>query len=189
MTPRSIAWLAPVTLGITLSTTLSATLSAQYGRAAAPAGCAPAAAAPRAAPPVARTPSAPAVGRGQAKAIAPSNICPSAGRLAPGTPSQAVSPLEAPAVAGVVADGRGPLQPASPTLDTVASDPVEKARALAAARKFRSLKVSAGKVSRGVRRLLGLRWHKSLREAAAAAKADHKPILWIQALGELRGHT
>lgn len=81
------------------------------------------------------------------------------------------------------------MRPASPTLDSVAADPVEKARALATAREFRSMKMSAGKVSRAVRRLLGLRWHKSLRQAAAAAKADRKPILWIQALGDLRGYT
>lgn len=185
MATRYMAWLAPVTLSVTLSITLSA----QYGRPAAPARCAPAAAAPRAAPPVARTPSAPAVGRGQAKAIAPSTICPSAGRLAPGTPSQAVSPLEDPAAAAPLADGSVPPRPASPTLDTVAADPAEKARALAGAREFRAMKLSAGKVSRAVRKLAGLRWHKSLPQAAAAAKAEHKPILWIQALGDLRGYT
>jgi hypothetical protein len=97
--------------------------------------------------------------------------------------------LDNPAAAAAAADGGRPLRPASPTLDSVAADPLEKARALAAARKFRAMKVPAKKVTPAVRKLLKLRWHKALRDAAYKAKADHKPILWIQALGDLRGYT
>lgn len=101
-----------------------------------------------------------------------------------------MSPLEDPqAHTAALGNGNQPLRPASPTLDTVAADPREKARALAAARKFRSTKVPGRKVAPAVRKLLKLRWHRSLRDAASQAGKKRKPILWIQALGDLRGYT
>jgi hypothetical protein len=45
-------------------------------------------------------------------------------------------------------------------------------------------------VGTAVRSLLRkLDWHEELEDAAAAAIANGKPILWIQALGELDGFT
>jgi hypothetical protein len=89
-----------------------------------------------------------------------------------------------------LSDGSGrPLTPVSPTLDSVSADPAEKARALKAAREFRRMKLPGKEVAPAVRRLLKLRWHKSLRDAAYQAKTKNRPILWIQALGDLRGYT
>ena len=177
MTPRSFAWLATLLV--------SATLSAQFGRAPMPAG--------RASAPVPVSRSAPSPSPTPSRGLAgrPGRMPTTASipRPAPGTPSQAVSPLDNPAAVAVGDGGRPPLRPASPTLDTVAADPVEKARALEAAREFRAMKVPAKKVTSAVRKLLKLRWHKSLRDAAYKARADHKPILWIQALGDLKGYT
>lgn len=34
-----------------------------------------------------------------------------------------------------------------------------------------------------------LRWHSSFGHAAAVARRSDKPILWVQALGDLRGFT
>lgn len=109
-------------------------------------------------------------------------------RGARGTPSQAVSPLEDCPTAMA---NRGPMPPApiSPTLDSVSADPMERARAMKAAKEFRKLKVPGKEVAPAVRKLLKLRWHKSLRAAAYKARAEDKPILWIQALGDLRGYT
>ena len=84
---------------------------------------------------------------------------------------------------------RRPLAPASPTLDAVSADPAEKARALKAAREFRAMKLPGKEVAPAVRRLLKLRWHKKLRDSAYQAKVNNRPILWIQALGDLRGYT
>lgn len=35
----------------------------------------------------------------------------------------------------------------------------------------------------------GLRWHKTLASAVEEARAEHKPIVWIQALGDIKGFT
>ncbi len=77
--------------------------------------------------------------------------------------------------------------PVTLTLDTVAADPEEKARARKAARDFRSLRVPGKEVEARVNSLLKLRWHRSLGWAARVAKTDNKPILWIQALGDVKG--
>jgi hypothetical protein len=176
---RSFFWLVPLLI--------PATLSAQYG--GVPRGRA---AAPRPAPAgtVTGQPAAPspaARGLGSAPVRVPPLPAPS--RFPPGSPSQALVPLDKPAAAAVANGSRPPARPASPTLDTVSASPEEKARALADAKEFRSLKVPARKVAPAVRKVLRLRWHKSLRGAAHKARAEHKPILWIQALGDLRGYT
>lgn len=177
MTPRSLVWLAPILI--------STTLCAQFGRA--PTGRAPAPAPARAVGGRPATPSPAVVGPARSPArMRPAPQAPSP--FPPGTPSQAVSPLEEPAAA-VVPNGKPPVRPVSPTLDTVAADPAEKAKALEEARAFRALKVPGKKVAPAVRKVLRLRWHKSLKEAAAKAREDHKPILWIQTLGDLRGYT
>jgi hypothetical protein len=85
--------------------------------------------------------------------------------------------------------GPVPPPPPSPTLDSVSADPVERAKAVKAAKEFRRLKVPGKEVAPAVRKLLKLRWHKSLRAAAYQARTEDKPILWIQALGDLRGYT
>ena len=81
------------------------------------------------------------------------------------------------------------VNPVSPNLDSVSADPREKAEAIRAAREFRALKVPAKEVAPAVRKLLRLKWHTSLGRAAQSARITKKPILWIQALGDLKGYT
>lgn len=46
----------------------------------------------------------------------------------------------------------------------------------------------AGKALRkAVRQIAALPWHADLEDAIAAAAASGKPILWLQALGDLEG--
>ncbi|MEZ5966309.1 MAG: hypothetical protein R3F56_20910 [Planctomycetota bacterium] len=60
----------------------------------------------------------------------------------------------------------------------------------AAAPSFQNLIVSGAKVRSATHRLLGdMTWHRRLDQAVAAARAQNKPIVWVQALGELRGLT
>jgi hypothetical protein len=56
------------------------------------------------------------------------------------------------------------------------------------ARSFRRLKVSGEQVEKNVRKLTKeLKWHKSLGSALAAGRREGKPVVWIQALGDLNG--
>lgn len=58
------------------------------------------------------------------------------------------------------------------------------------AKKFRKLEVDGAQVAANVEKLRAeLTWHDSLEEALAAAAAEGKPLLWIQALGELDGYS
>lgn len=62
--------------------------------------------------------------------------------------------------------------------------------AAAAALAFQRSEVPGSKVGAGVRRALhSLLWHRDLEEAASAARQQGRPIVWVQALGELRGLT
>jgi hypothetical protein len=75
------------------------------------------------------------------------------------------------------------------TLDEVAASPEEKAKARKAALEFFRLKVPAKKAAPAVRKVLKLRWHKTLKSAVRDARFQRKPILFIQALGDLKGFT
>jgi len=56
------------------------------------------------------------------------------------------------------------------------------------ARQFRQLKVPGEQVEQNVKRMLEeLRWYKSLTGALQAGSRKGRPVLWIQALGELDG--
>lgn len=56
------------------------------------------------------------------------------------------------------------------------------------ARQFRKLKVPGEQVEQNVKRMLEeLRWHKSLTGALQAGGRKGRPILWVQALGDLDG--
>lgn len=56
-------------------------------------------------------------------------------------------------------------------------------------RNFRKLTVPGEEVAKNVSRLTKeMKWHGSLSSALAAGRAKGKPVLWIQALGELKGY-
>ncbi|MEE9127296.1 MAG: hypothetical protein V3U11_09160 [Planctomycetota bacterium] len=55
--------------------------------------------------------------------------------------------------------------------------------------EFRKLRVSGMKLNRLVRKVRKLKWHSSLSNAKKQAKREGKPILWIQALGNLNSIT
>ena len=55
------------------------------------------------------------------------------------------------------------------------------------AKAFRKLELSEGLDERVERLTTELTWHESLEAAQVEAKKENKPILWVQALGELRG--
>jgi hypothetical protein len=75
------------------------------------------------------------------------------------------------------------------TLDSITADPLVKARARKAAEAFRRRRVDGAEVSAAVGKLVRLRWHRALGGAARRARALDKPILWVQALGDLDGFT
>lgn len=55
-------------------------------------------------------------------------------------------------------------------------------------RKFKRLTVPGDVVETNVERLTTrMRWHKRLGAALAEGKAKGKPVVWIQALGDLEG--
>lgn len=55
-------------------------------------------------------------------------------------------------------------------------------------RAFNRLQVSGEQVAASTQRLVeDLMWHRDLETAKLRARAERKPILWIQALGEIDG--
>ncbi len=57
------------------------------------------------------------------------------------------------------------------------------------AKAFQRLRVSGRSVSRAVKKIRKLKWYSSLTKASHRAKRENKPIVWIQALGTLKGYT
>ena len=57
-----------------------------------------------------------------------------------------------------------------------------------ATHSFRRMQMSGTEVRANVSKLLQLDWHKDLQLAQQDAQSQGKPILWIQALGDLEGH-
>ena len=78
---------------------------------------------------------------------------------------------------------------ASPTLESVEIDAARKASARKTARGFLGREYKGPEVVRGIRRVSKLRWHSKLKDAASRARASGRPILWIQALGDIGGYT
>ncbi len=59
-----------------------------------------------------------------------------------------------------------------------------------AAHEFEQSSRRGQELSQSVQRVVSeLAWHKNLDVAAKAATAQGKPIVWVQALGEIRGVT
>jgi hypothetical protein len=108
-------------------------------------------------------------------------------------PSQAIVPTNPGPSRGTSGSGGSnsprPPSPVTLTLDSITADPKEKAKARKEAREFFSLHVPAKITAPAVRKVTRLRWHKSIAKATLRARAENKPILWIQALGELKGLT
>ncbi len=76
------------------------------------------------------------------------------------------------------------LSPATETQSGESKD------AHSAARAFQNLVLDGKQVASGVKKLRKeLKWHTNLGTAAAQARKENKPILWIQALGKLSGYT
>ena len=57
------------------------------------------------------------------------------------------------------------------------------------AQAFQNLKVPGHRVSRAVKKLRRLKWYSTLTAASTRARQEKKPIIWIQALGTLKGHA
>ena len=57
------------------------------------------------------------------------------------------------------------------------------------AKAFQRLQRSGRDVSKAVKRVRKLKWYSSLTKASQRAKQENKPIVWIQALGTLKGYT
>ncbi len=56
------------------------------------------------------------------------------------------------------------------------------------ARSFRRLRVPGEEVAKNVKRLTKeLHWYRTLGGALASGRSKGKPILWVQALGDLKG--
>lgn len=75
------------------------------------------------------------------------------------------------------------------TLDSITADPARKASARKAAGEFFGHEFKGSKVRKGIRSVTRLRWHTKLKEAARHARKTGRPILWIQALGDIGGYT
>ena len=72
--------------------------------------------------------------------------------------------------------------------DAKRAERAAKVQLLRDARNFRNLRFPGKEVAKATRRLIEtLTWHHDLEGAKAAATTEGKPILWIQALGELDG--
>ena len=81
-----------------------------------------------------------------------------------------------------------PLLPAQSPVDIawMVRDP----EAVAQAVEFRGLEVPGKKVRPAVTKVARqLHWHRTLKSAVREARAADKPILWVQALGNLTGYT
>lgn len=61
--------------------------------------------------------------------------------------------------------------------------------AIREARQFRGPQLRGRRLAKAVKSVTALSWHESLQEAAHLGRAEGKPILWIQALGEIDGFT
>ena len=86
--------------------------------------------------------------------------------------------LPAPVPAQAEGGGMGPAGPGCP-----APDPAEER-----ARAFLEKRIAGRDLRKSVDRVLkGLRWHERIDDAKAEAAARGRPLLWIQALGEVDG--
>jgi hypothetical protein len=82
-----------------------------------------------------------------------------------------------------------PTLAAQAPIAMVAGVPTEGAVAKAA-REFQQSRVAGRELSRAVTRVTReLDWHKKLSIAAKEAQQSGKPIVWIHALGDLKGFT
>ena len=89
------------------------------------------------------------------------------------------------AFAGVVVEVVSPV-PGILRMTGFGGDESEETRQ---AREFQKLRVPGVKVNRLIRKVRKLKWYSSLAKAKQAARRQSKPILWIQALGNLNSYT
>lgn len=85
----------------------------------------------------------------------------------------------------VAGDKAKAAKPAMPNRGKGQKDPE-----MAAARSFRGFKLPGEELAPNLEKLVTeLAWHDSVEAALAAAKKAGKPVLWIQALGDLDAFT
>lgn len=77
----------------------------------------------------------------------------------------------------------------APTSTAQKNERPQKEKEIAEAQAFQHLQVPGSKVSRAVKKLRKLKWFSNLPAASQHARMEKKPILWIQALGTLKGQT
>jgi len=93
------------------------------------------------------------------------------------------------ALASMVLAAGAAAQP-RPSAAAVTAAWAERDQVLREQPSFDQLQVPGNEVRAGVRRALTeLTWHRTLAQATSAARLEGKPIVWVQALGDLRGLT
>jgi hypothetical protein len=103
---------------------------------------------------------------------------------------QAAMPPTAPAALAAKAPRKtaAKLQPVKAPAKHWVAPPVDPDQAAADA--FRHLRVVPSQVRQSVARVTReLTWHKTLGDAQKASRVSGKPIVWVQAFGDLRGFT
>lgn len=82
----------------------------------------------------------------------------------------------------------GAQNDARPMAQTRSERGSEARRPAKAAHDFRRLHLPGEEVARNVERLTSeLHWYRSLSSALAAGRSADKPVVWIQALGDIDG--
>jgi hypothetical protein len=79
--------------------------------------------------------------------------------------------------------------PTTLTLDSIPVDAATKERARSVALEFFSSRLEGRKAAQAVGKVLKLKWHKSLKTATTEATKQGRPILLVQALGDITGFT
>ena len=83
-----------------------------------------------------------------------------------------------------------PTQSRGPSGRLTLERPNTKTAAQQQARAFRSTQLRGRKLSKAVNKVTKqLNWHSKLDRALEAAAETSKPVLWINALGKLKGYT
>jgi hypothetical protein len=84
---------------------------------------------------------------------------------------------------------RATPHPTTLTLDSIDVDAATKEQARSEALEFFRSQLDGRKAARAVGKVLRLRWHKSLKAATTTAIDKDRPILLVQALGDIGGFT
>lgn len=92
-------------------------------------------------------------------------------------------------MAGATPSGRTAPHPTTLTLDSIPVDDATKEQARNSALEFFRSTLDGRKAAQAVRKVLRLKWHKTLKAATTEATRDGLPILLVQALGDIAGFT